>query len=119
MMIVVMNVDATTKQVSDVVARIKSLGYDIHISEGAERTIVGVVGRGVGVDREKLGSMTMMEGVAQIIPVSHPYKLASNEFHPEPTTIPLNGTLVGSAKIAIIAGPCSVEDRVQILETAH
>lgn len=118
-MIVVMGTEASTQEISEVVSRIKGLGYDVHMSEGAERTIIGVVGRGVGVDREKMNTLSVMSGVMQVIPVSHPYKIASREFNPEPTLIPLNGMQVGSQRIAIIAGPCSVEDRSQILETAH
>lgn len=115
-MIVVMGVDASIAQISEVVTRIKGLGYDAHISEGEDRTIIGVVGSGPTIEREQLA---MMAGVKDVIRVSKPYKLASLEFHPEKTLVPLNGIQVGAEKLAIIAGPCSVESRSQILETAH
>jgi 3-deoxy-7-phosphoheptulonate synthase len=57
--------------------------------------------------------------VIDIVPVSHPYKLVSREFHPQPTIVALNGKSMGTQKVGIIAGPCSVESRTQILETAH
>lgn len=60
-----------------------------------------------------------MSGVQQVMPVTHPYKIASREFHPDDTLVPLNGIEVGGPNLAIIAGPCSVESREQIVETAH
>ncbi|MBZ0309423.1 MAG: 3-deoxy-7-phosphoheptulonate synthase [Anaerolineae bacterium] len=115
-MIIVMGVDASIAQISEVVTRIKGMGYDAHISEGEDRTIIGVVGSGPTIEREQLA---MMGGVKDVIRVSKPYKLASLEFHPEKTLVPLNGVQVGAEKLTVIAGPCSVESRSQILETAH
>ncbi len=116
-MIVVMAVNASTREVSDVIARIRSMGYDVHLSEGKERTIIGVIGRGGRpIERDQLA---LMPGVQDVVPVSHPYKIASREYHPDDTLIPLNGIEVGGPNLALIAGPCSVEDRTQIIETAH
>src|SRR5512147_1647416 len=116
-MIVIMQVGATTKQISAVIARIKEMGLDAHLSEGQERTIIGVVGDDrVEADRD---SLSLMEGVERTMRVSHPYKIASREFHPTDTLVPLNGDKVGDKKIALIAGPCSVESRDQLMETAQ
>ncbi len=115
-MIVVMGVEASVSEISEVVTRIKGMGFDAHISEGTDRTIIGVVGSGPTIEKEQLA---MMPGVKDVIRVSKPYKLASLEFHPEKTLVPLNGMNVGSERLVIIAGPCSVESREQILETAH
>jgi 3-deoxy-7-phosphoheptulonate synthase len=117
-MIVVMSVKASTREVSDVIARIRSMGYDVHLSEGKERTIIGVIGRGSGrpIERDQLA---MLPGVQDVMPVTHPYKIASREYHPDDTLIPLNGIHVGGPNLAIIAGPCSVESREQVIETAH
>lgn len=115
-MIVVMGVEASVAEISEVVTRIKGMGFDAHISEGTDRTIIGVVGSGPTIEKEQLA---MMPGVKDVIRVSKPYKLASLEFHPEKTLVPLNGMNVGSERLVIIAGPCSVESREQILETAH
>lgn len=115
-MIVVMSANASAREISDVIARIRSRGYDVHLSQGKERTIIGVIGRGSPIDQDQLG---LMEGVTSVMPVSHPYKIASREYHPEDSLIPLNGIEVGSADLAIIAGPCAVEDRSCIIEIAH
>ncbi|MGQ9850545.1 MAG: 3-deoxy-7-phosphoheptulonate synthase [Aggregatilineaceae bacterium] len=114
-MIVVMNINASAREISDVIARIRAMGYDVHLSEGKERTIIGVIGRGRPIDREQLA---LMSGVQSVMPVSHPFKIASREYHPDDTLIPLNGIMVGGPDLAIIAGPCSVESREQIIETA-
>ncbi len=115
-MIVVMNINASAREISDVIARIRAMGYDVHLSEGKERTIIGVIGRGRPLDREQLA---LLPGVQSVMPVSHPFKIASREYHPDDTLIPLNGIMVGGPNLAIIAGPCSVESREQIIETAH
>ena len=115
-MIVVMSTNATARDISEVIARIRSIGYEVHLSEGKERTIIGVIGRGRPLDRAQLG---LLPGVQDVVPVSHPYKIASREYHPDDTLIPLNGIEVGGPNLAIIAGPCAVESREQIIETAY
>jgi 3-deoxy-7-phosphoheptulonate synthase len=116
-MIVIMQVGATTKQISAVITRIEEMGLKAHLSEGQERTIIGVVGDDrVVADRD---SLSLMEGVERTMRVSHPYKIASREFHPADTLVPLNGVKVGENKVVVIAGPCSVESRDQLLETAQ
>ncbi len=116
-MIVIMQPGASTTQIGSVVARIKELGYGAHLSEGQERTIIGVVG-----DDRKMADgeqLALMDGVERIMRVTSPYKLASREFHPANTIVQLNGSGAGENKIILIAGPCSVESRSQMLETAH
>jgi len=115
-MIVVMQSTASARDISDVIARIRAMGYDVHLSQGKERTIIGVIGRGRPLDQEQLG---LMSGVDSVMRVSHPYKIASREYHPDDTLVPLNGIEVGGPDLALIAGPCSVEDRTNIIETAH
>ncbi|MCC7450817.1 MAG: 3-deoxy-7-phosphoheptulonate synthase, partial [Anaerolineae bacterium] len=116
-MIVIMQVGAAPEQIKAVVARIEEMGLKAHLSEGQERTIIGVVGDDrIAADRD---SLSLMEGVERTMRVSHPYKIASREFHPQDTLVPLNGSKVGDKKVVLIAGPCSVESREQLLETAH
>jgi 3-deoxy-7-phosphoheptulonate synthase len=116
-MIVIMQVGASTKQISAVIARIKEMGLEAHLSEGQERTVIGLVGDDrVVADGDAL---SIMEGVERTMRVSAPYKIASREFHPADTMVPLNGMEVGSKQLVLIAGPCSVESRQQLLETAH
>ncbi|HRE48982.1 MAG TPA: 3-deoxy-7-phosphoheptulonate synthase [Aggregatilineales bacterium] len=116
-MIVIMSIAATTKETSAVIARIKELGFRAHLSEGEERAVIGIIGDDRKVPEPDI--FAVMPGVERVTRVSAPYKLASRDFHPHPTFVRLNGMEVGSSKIAIIAGPCSVESRNQILETAQ
>jgi 3-deoxy-7-phosphoheptulonate synthase len=115
-MIVVMKIKASAKEISDVIARVKSDGYEAHLSEGEERTIVGVVGESPTPLREE--NYSTMIGVEKVVRISAPYKLASRAFHPNDTLVPLNGSHMGGNKILVIAGPCSVESREQIIEIA-
>ncbi len=115
-MIVLMRSTATTRHISDVIARIRSTGYDVHLSEGGDRTIIGIVGSGTGLHLEQL---SMMEGVEDALKTTHPYKIASRHYHPEDSEIPLGNMVIGSQDLALVAGPCSVESRDLMLEIAH
>ena len=115
-MIVIMHSAASARQISDVIARIRAMGYDVHLSEGSDRTIIGVIGQGRSLDREQLSTMS---GVEDVIRVTHPYKIASREYHPDDTIIPLGNAMVGSKDLTIIAGPCSVEGHDEFIEVAH
>ena len=115
-MIVVMKADSKAKQLADVINRIESDGYNAHLSEGEERTIVGVVGESPTPLREE--NYSTLDGVDKVVRVTEPYKLASRMMHPKNTVIPLNGSQMGGNKVLVIAGPCSVESREQIIETA-
>src|SRR5258706_12773952 len=101
-MIVIMQVGASAKQISAVIARIKEMGLDAHLSEGQERTIIGVVGDDrVAADRD---SLSLMEGVERTMRVSNPYKLASREFHPTATLVSVNAMKVCWPQLSLIAG---------------
>lgn len=115
-MIVVMKVHASAREIADVIGRIEGDGYRAHLSEGEERTIIGVVGESVTPLKQE--NYATMSGVEDAIRVSVPYKLASRHFHPHDSLVPLNGSQMGSSKVLVIAGPCSVEGREQIIETA-
>jgi 3-deoxy-7-phosphoheptulonate synthase len=115
-MMIVMRTDATQDQISSVVTRVEQHGLTAHLSRGTERTVIGVVGDGRPIPQE---NFLTLPGVDHTVSISRPYKLASREFHPENTIIPVNGVRVGSDQILIIAGPCSIESRDQIMETAH
>jgi 3-deoxy-7-phosphoheptulonate synthase len=114
-MIIVMQARATAEQIAAVVARVESGGYRVHLSQGEERTIIGVIGDDRPIVREQF---EVLDGVEKTVPILRPFKLASREMHPADTLVPLNGVKVGDPKLVIIAGPCSVESRSQILETA-
>ncbi|RLC59679.1 MAG: 3-deoxy-7-phosphoheptulonate synthase [Chloroflexota bacterium] len=115
-MIVVMEKGALSAQIANVTARIEQLGHQVHISEGEERTIIGVIGNGRPLDREQI---ERMDGVERTVPILRPFKLASREFHPQDTIVAVNGVSIGGQEVIVMAGPCAVESREQILETAR
>ena len=115
MMIVIMKPGATLAEKSAVIARAEDHGFKVHLSEGKEHTIVGVIGDGRLLEREQ---MERMSGVERVVPVLKPFKVASRDFQPENTVFPIGGVMVGSDEMLIMAGPCSVESRSQIIETA-
>lgn len=114
-MIVVMKKNATAKQKGAVIAKIQSDGFKPHISEGAQKTIIGVIGNGTVIDKRKYARM---EGVDNVIPILKPYKLASREFRDEPTLVSVNGLKIGGNRVVVIAGPCAVESYEQTLSAA-
>jgi 3-deoxy-7-phosphoheptulonate synthase len=111
-----MQIDATQDQIAAVVERVEEYGLRAHLSSGEERTVIGAVG-----DRRPviLDQFLHLPGVDRVLPISRPYKLASREFRPKNSVFPLDGVQIGGDEIVIIAGPCSVESRSQLLETAH
>ncbi len=115
-MIIVMKQDASQSQITNVTARIEQWGCQAHISEGEERTIIGIIGNGRPLDRAPLERMS---GVERTVPILRPFKLASRDFHPKDTVIKLNGVSIGGDQVVVMAGPCAVESREQLLETAH
>jgi 3-deoxy-7-phosphoheptulonate synthase len=115
MMIVIMKSNVKMSDLSAVIARIEDAGYRVHLSEGEERTIVGIIGNGRPIDRDQ---MQRMPGVERCLPILKPFKLASRDFKPTGTTFPIGNHDIGSDELVIMAGPCSVESRNQIIETA-
>jgi len=110
-MIIVLKKDATQKDIDHIIAKVKEIGLEPHISVGVEKTIIGVVG-----DDDKMINVPVesFNGVEQVIRVTKPYKLASRDFHPHNTVIDIGTVKIGSEELAIMAGPCSVETRNQI-----
>jgi 3-deoxy-7-phosphoheptulonate synthase len=115
-MIIVMEKSATPKDIENVCEVIKSAGLGVHISKGEDVTIIGVIG-----DRRKLAEkpIELMDGVEKTVPIMEPYKLASRTFHPEPSVIKVKDVEIGGNEIILMAGPCAVESREQLLETAE
>lgn len=115
-MIVIMKNGATSAQMSNVVASIEQMGYRVNISKGEEHTVIGIIGNGRPLDRERI---RQMGGVERVVPVLKPFKLASREFRPQDTVVRVNGVAVGGRELVVMAGPCAVENRDQILEAAR
>ena len=115
-MIVILKQEATRAQMDNVIARIEQMGCGVEISQGEERTIIGIIGNGRRLDHEQIERMA---GVERTVPIMRPFKRASRDFHPGDTVVKLNGVSVGGQQLIIMAGPCAVESREQLLETAH
>jgi 3-deoxy-7-phosphoheptulonate synthase len=115
-MFVAMKPHATQADFEAVVEKIKALGLTPHPITGTERKVVAVIGNTASVDPEDFSAMA---GVAEAMRVSQPFKLVSREVREEDTVIDVGGARIGGSAICVIAGPCSVESREQILETAH
>jgi 3-deoxy-7-phosphoheptulonate synthase len=115
-MIIVMKEKATTAQIANVTARIEEAGYRVHLSEGEERTVIGIIGDGRPLDREQI---ERWDGVERTVPILRPFKLAGRGFHPQDTVVAINGIAVGGKKLVVMAGPCAIESREQLLEAAH
>ncbi len=115
-MIVVMKEGATAAEVGAVIARVHELGLTPHPIYGESRTVVAVVGEAALVEPEML---QVMAGVEVVNRIGQPFKLASRISRPDDTVISLNGTAIGGRKLVVMAGPCAVESREQLLETAY
>jgi 3-deoxy-7-phosphoheptulonate synthase len=115
-MMIIMSMEATPEQINLVINRVEANGFKVQINNGVERTAIGVLGNNPGKLREQL---IYMPGVDRLVPISRPYKIASRELIPQNTVFPVDGIQIGGQDLVIIAGPCAVESRSQILEIAH
>lgn len=116
MMIVIMQPDAPMRDISAIIAWAEDSGFTIHLSDGIERSIIGIIGDDRIINREQLERMASVE---RVVPVLKPFKIASREFKPKDTVFKIGDHTVGGEELIIMAGPCSVESRSQIIETAH
>lgn len=114
-MIVVMSPLATKENLQDVIKKLESLNLRTHLSEGDERTIVGVIG-----DKKIIANleMEMMAGVEKTVRITEKYKLVSRDFHPQDTIIDVDGVKIGGKEIVVMAGPCAVESLEQLRDAA-
>jgi 3-deoxy-7-phosphoheptulonate synthase len=115
-MIILMQPDATPFQVDNVVAAVQSKGWQTHITRDSGQTVIGLQGKGQPIDPF---TITQLPGVADTVAITQKFKLASRMFRPCDTTFRIGTVEVGSRRLAVMAGPCSVESRSQLLETAH
>ena len=117
-MISVMRKGASKEELAEVKKRIKELGYKSHVIHGEIRNVIGAVGDERG--KSILQSLESMPGVENVVPILKPYKLASREVKPEPTTVTIvPGLEIGGNRLIVMAGPCSVESWPQLLEVAR
>lgn len=115
-MVIIMQSDATEKDMADVIAVIESQGLTAKVMEGAQQKIVGVIG-----DKTRLAACAIdaLSGVERSVAISKSYKLVSREFHPQSSVIDVAGIPIGGDEFVVMAGPCAVESRAQLLETAE
>src|SRR3954464_5435924 len=108
---------STQKQIEHVVNLVREMGLKDHVIVGTERTVVAVIGNDRFKDKSVLETV---DGVDKVVPILGPYKMASKEVKKERSLVPLgNDARIGGKKIGVIAGPCSVESKTQLLEIAH
>ncbi len=115
-MIIVMSPNATKRNIDNVIKKLERLNLRTHLSEGEDRTIVGVIG-----DKKIIANleMEMMAGVEKTVRITEKYKLVSRDFHPLNTIVDVGGVKIGGDEIVIMAGPCAVENFEQLRETAQ
>ena len=115
-MIAVLKHGTTPQQTEHLVNWLKNMGMDVHISEGKEVTVLGLVGDTSRIDIELLNSLEIVSSVKRI---SEPFKQANRKFHPNDTIVEIGNVRIGGGYFAMIAGPCSVESEEQIIEVAN
>ena len=116
-MIVNMKDGASEQQIEHIIERIREAGYQAHITRGEQRTIVAAVGSG---RRHEIEALQAAPGVDNVVPIAQPYKLVSRQVRPEGSVVSVGGVRIGNGEpVVVIAGPCSVESREQLLTTAR
>lgn len=115
-MIIVMKPGAAKHSIEGVISKIKATGLDVHLSEGKEVTIIGIVG-----DKSLVAgiNLELADGVDKIVPVTESYKLSNRKFHPENSVVRVGNVSIGGKELAVMSGPCAVESEDQVLATAR
>jgi len=114
--IVNMSEGATEQEIEHIIERIREAGYQPHVTRGTQRTIVAAVGSG---RRHEIEALQVAPGVDNVVPIAQPFKLVSRQVKPQRSVVNVGGVQIGGDKVVVIAGPCSVESREQLLTTAH
>ena len=117
--IIVLKSDATDAEIKHVVKKLESRGLRANVSQGTERTIIGVIGDTSKVTEDEEDSIRAASGVENVVRILKPYKLASREFQKENTEINVRGVLIGGKRIPVMAGPCAVENRTVLTSIAE
>ncbi len=115
-MVIVMKPSAPQKDIDELQKRMEDRGLTVHISQGVNYCLLGLVGETNQIDTNQLEAH---EHVDRVVRVQHPFKLASRMFHPQPTVVDVGGVKVGGGHTAFMAGPCAVENEEQVMEIAH
>lgn len=118
-MVIIMQAGAPEAEVEAVIAAVEKAGFKPYINPGVERKVIALLGALDAEKAELVDHFSALPGVERVTLISEPYKLASRRTHPDPTLIPVGPITIGSTQLAIIAGPCSIENREQIFEAAR
>jgi 3-deoxy-7-phosphoheptulonate synthase len=116
-MIVEMRKHAAQREVDDVIARAKSLGFSVQLNVGTDKTVIAILGSNTGQISTDI--FAVFPGVENVTRIMKPYKLASREFKPKDTVVKVSGIEIGGNRLAIMAGPCAVESKKQLEEAAR
>ena len=116
-MIIAMKSDATEEQINEICESIRRYGYKPHLIRGEERVVIGAVGH--GDNKDHLHNLRSQPGVADVVPILQPYKIVGRELKPEKSTVRVGDLEIGGSQFIVMAGPCSVETREQLMETAE
>jgi 3-deoxy-7-phosphoheptulonate synthase len=116
-MIIAMKSDATEEQIKEVCDSIIRYGYKPHVIQGEERVVIGAIGH--GDNKDHLQNLRSEPGVADVVPILQPYKIVSRELKPQKTVVRAGELEIGGSQFIVMAGPCSVETREQLMETAE
>jgi len=116
-MIVEMSKGASKAEVDQVIDRAYSMGFDVQLNVGTEKTVVAILGSDTG--KAPTDAFAVLPGVQTVTRIMKPYKLAAREFHPQDTTFDVGGLVIGGKRLVIMAGPCAVESEQQLFETAE
>ena len=115
-MIFNMSKNATEEEINHVIERIKECGYQAHVIQGAERTVIGAIGS--NGRRSEIEALRAAPGVEEVIEIAHPFKLVSRQLRQQRTVVDVHGVKIGGDDLVVMAGPCSVESGEQLMETA-
>ena len=116
-MIIVMKTGAPESQIREVIQRVEALGYQAHVIQGTQRTVIGAIGDERSKDR--LQSLELVAGVETVLPILQPFKLASREVKGGKSIVNVGDLEIGGQAVVVMAGPCSVESEAQMLQTAQ
>ena len=116
-MIIVMKTGAPESQIREVIQRVEALGYQAHVIQGTQRTVIGAIGDERSKDR--LQSLELVAGVETVLPILQPFKLASREVKGGKSIVKVGDLEIGGQAVVVMAGPCSVESEAQMLQTAQ
>jgi len=117
-MVILPKPDCTDSQLNEIISVLESMGYSVHLSRGVERTVIGAVG---SPDADKSAAIERLESLPQVervVPILKPYKLVSRDFQPSDTIVRVRDVVIGGGALVVMAGPCTVESRDQVLSTA-